>query len=254
MNPMLNRPNPTEFTNEASMNEQKNSLTVNTQLKVHTEGEDLLLSTEIDKILSQFDTHDVLDASQFSSGECINMLFPNEQSLSQVEHVLKKLERQKRMLDRDIRELVKSYGDNADANRKELENIKKSIHQLYERIKNIKEKAVHSEKVVFEITKDIKKLDIGKQNLTSSITFLKRLQMLVSAMSSLKMLAVRKQYAQLASVIEVIMQLFEHFQPYKNVQEINMLFEQFQVVKNELKKDIFLDFESASVCSYFFLS
>ena len=49
---------------------------------------------------------------------------------------------------------------------------------MYYRIKAIKEKAVHAEKVVLDITKDIKKLDIGKQNLTLCITFLKRLQML----------------------------------------------------------------------------
>ena len=46
------------------------------------------------------------------------------------------------------------------------------------RIKTIKEKAGESEKMVMDITRDIKNLDQGKRNLTLSITVLRRLQML----------------------------------------------------------------------------
>ncbi len=46
------------------------------------------------------------------------------------------------------------------------------------RIKTIKEKADESEKMVMDITRDIKNLDQGKRNLTLSITVLRRLQML----------------------------------------------------------------------------
>jgi hypothetical protein len=46
------------------------------------------------------------------------------------------------------------------------------------RIKTIKEKAGESEKMVMDITREIKNLDQGKRNLTLSITVLRRLQML----------------------------------------------------------------------------
>jgi len=49
---------------------------------------------------------------------------------------------------------------------------------LYEKLRNIKLKANNSEKLVQDITKDIKSLDYAKTNLTTSITVLKRLQML----------------------------------------------------------------------------
>jgi hypothetical protein len=42
----------------------------------------------------------------------------------------------------------------------------------------IKEKALESENIVKDITRDIQTLDKGKTNLTNSITLLKRLQMM----------------------------------------------------------------------------
>ena len=42
----------------------------------------------------------------------------------------------------------------------------------------IREQATESEAVVRNITKDIQRLDLAKKNLMTSMTFLKRLQML----------------------------------------------------------------------------
>lgn len=52
---------------------------------------------------------------------------------------------------------------------------------LFFKIKEIKEKATQSEQMVQEITHDIKSLDYAKRHLTTSITTLKRLQMLGNA-------------------------------------------------------------------------
>lgn len=49
----------------------------------------------------------------------------------------------------------------------------------------IREKASESEAVVCDITKDIQVLDLAKKNLTTSMTTLKRLQMLGYNLSSL---------------------------------------------------------------------
>jgi prefoldin subunit 5 len=50
--------------------------------------------------------------------------------------------------------------------------------KLYQEIKDIQEKAQHAEQTVQDITQDIKSLDCAKKNLTTSVTVLKRLQML----------------------------------------------------------------------------
>ena len=53
---------------------------------------------------------------------------------------------------------------------------------LMTQMSRIREQATESEAVVRDITKDIQTLDLAKKNLTSSMTFLKRLQMLGGAL------------------------------------------------------------------------
>ena len=50
--------------------------------------------------------------------------------------------------------------------------------ELMSQMSRIREQATESEAVVRNITKDIQALDIAKKNLTTSLTTLKRLQML----------------------------------------------------------------------------
>ena len=61
-----------------------------------------------------------------------------------------------------------------------------SITELFAKIGDIKMKASQSERMVQEICADIKKLDYAKTHLQSSITALKRLQMLMTAVSRLE--------------------------------------------------------------------
>ena len=56
---------------------------------------------------------------------------------------------------------------------------------LMTQMSRIREQATESEAVVRDITKDIQTLDLAKKNLTTSMTFLKRLQMLGESARSL---------------------------------------------------------------------
>ena len=51
-------------------------------------------------------------------------------------------------LDGDIRSVVRGQADTGHDGRRELEEAQLAIHQLFERIRNIKEKAEHSEHMV----------------------------------------------------------------------------------------------------------
>jgi len=55
-----------------------------------------------------------------------------------------------------------------------------SIKDLFGQMSRIREKATESEAVVRNITKDIQVLDLAKKNLITSMTMLRRLQMLGS--------------------------------------------------------------------------
>ncbi|TPX31611.1 hypothetical protein SmJEL517_g05106 [Synchytrium microbalum] len=190
---------------------------------------------------------DPLDSGEFDPVTYINALFPNEQSLSTVDTVLTKLRTKIRGLDQEIRELVRSQTDAGGQIRGELEATKKAMQDLFTRIKLIKEKAKQSEMMVHEITKDIKSLDHAKRNLAVSITVLKRLQMLVSALDQLRVMGSRKQYTEVAQILQVAVQLLQHFRPYKSVRQISVLCEAATNIQADLRRQIFNDFDAGFV-------
>lgn len=116
----------------------------------------------------------------------INSLFPTEQSLSNIDDVVNKMELKIRTIDKEIRSVVRGQTNVGQDGRAALEDAQKVIKQLFVHIKDIKDKAEQSEEVVKEITGDIKQLDFAKRNLTASITALNHLHMLVEGVDTLK--------------------------------------------------------------------
>lgn len=57
--------------------------------------------------------------------------------------------------------------------------------------------------MVQEITRDVKSLDYAKRHLTHSVTVLKRLQMLVTAVDQLETMSKNKQYKESAQLLQV---------------------------------------------------
>lgn len=57
--------------------------------------------------------------------------------------------------------------------------------------------------MVQAITQDVKSLDYAKRHLTSSVTVLKRLQMLVTAVNQLEDMARNKEYRESAQLLQV---------------------------------------------------
>jgi hypothetical protein len=70
---------------------------------------------------------------------------------------------------------------------------------------------------VNEICHDIKKLDYAKTHLQSSITSLKRLQMLITAVGQLELLAQEYQYREAANLLDAVKQLMTHFDKYISI-------------------------------------
>lgn len=131
-------------------------------------------------------SNDPLDQSNFNVVDYINSLFPTEQSLSNIDDVVNKMEFEIHTIDREIRSVVRGQTNVGQDGRAALEDAQKVIKQLFDHIKEIKTKAEQSEEVVKEITRDIKQLDFAKRNLTASITALNHLHILVEGVDTLK--------------------------------------------------------------------
>ena len=98
-----------------------------------------------------------------------------------------------------------------------MNDAKAAIHELFKKIKDIKSKAEQSEVMVQEICGDIKQLDWAKKHLTATISALKRLQMLVTAIDRLTDMAGKREYREAAELMGAVNQLSKHFDAYSKV-------------------------------------
>uniref|UniRef100_A0A8C9TD61 Vacuolar protein sorting-associated protein 53 homolog n=1 Tax=Scleropages formosus TaxID=113540 RepID=A0A8C9TD61_SCLFO len=167
----------------------------------------LHLSPEVQLAIEQvFPSQDPLDRADFNAVEYINTLFPTEQA---------------------------------------LEEAQKAIQQLFGKIKDIKDKAEKSEQMVKEITRDIKQLDHAKRHLTTSITTLNHLHMLAGGVDSLEAMTRRRQYGEVANLLQGVVNVLEHFQKYMGIPQIRQLSERVKAAQSELGAQILADFEES---------
>ncbi|KAK2509718.1 hypothetical protein MC885_019979 [Smutsia gigantea] len=213
---------------------------------------------------------DPLDRADFNAVEYINTLFPTEQSLANIDEVVNKIRLK-------IRFPHDPYGKELNALKSAdntllqkllrpenilevqralirwavlswvvaLEEAQKAIQQLFSKIKDIKDKAEKSEQMVKEITRDIKQLDHAKRHLTTSITTLNHLHMLAGGVGSLEAMTRRRQYGEVANLLQGVMNVLEHFHKYMGIPQIRQLSERVKAAQTELGQQILADFEEA---------
>ncbi|KAK3586403.1 hypothetical protein CHS0354_013107 [Potamilus streckersoni] len=196
----------------------------------------------IDQVLP---SDDPLDKPDFNPVDYINSLFPTEQSLSNIDEVIGKIRFKIRKLDGEIRTVVRGQTNVGEDGRYALEEAQKAIQELFSKIKDIKDKAEKSEEMVKEITRDIKQLDHAKRHLTSSITTLNHLHMLVGGVESLTTLTRRRQYGEVANLLQGVLNVLEHFQKYMSIPQIKELADRVKQIQGELGTQILADFEEA---------
>lgn len=134
------------------------------------------VNAAIDAVLP---SEDPLDAPDFDPVAFINAKFPDENSLEGVGTYAQEIEARISGLDRDIYQAIRDQAVSGKQASQGIADCKVAIRELFNKITDIKGKAQDSEKMVDEICRDIRQLDAAKKNLETSITALKRLQMLV---------------------------------------------------------------------------
>jgi len=206
----------------------------------------LTFSPEVQEAIEQvIPSTDPLDRPDFNSVEYINSLFPTEQSLANIDDVVGRIRLKIRRLDGDIRTVVRGQTNVGEDGHQALEEAQTSIQHLFIKIKDIKEKADKSEQMVKEITRDIKQLDHAKRHLTTSIKTLNHLHMLVGGVDALYSLTQRRQYGEVANLLEGVLNVLEHFHPYMSIPQIKQLSDKVGEIKAELATQIRADFEEA---------
>uniref|UniRef100_A0A8D3B8R2 Vacuolar protein sorting-associated protein 53 homolog n=1 Tax=Scophthalmus maximus TaxID=52904 RepID=A0A8D3B8R2_SCOMX len=196
-------------------------------------------------VVKVFPSQDPLDRADFNAVEYINTLFPTEQSLANIDDVVNKIRLKIRRLDDNIRTVVRGQTNVGQDGRQALEEAQKAIQQLFGKIKDIKDKAEKSEQMVKEITRDIKQLDHAKRHLTTSITTLNHLHMLAGGVDSLEAMTRKRQYGEVANLLQGVVNVLEHFHKYMGIPQIRQLSERVKAAQSELGTQILADFEEA---------
>ncbi|XP_007454297.1 PREDICTED: vacuolar protein sorting-associated protein 53 homolog isoform X2 [Lipotes vexillifer] len=177
----------------------------------------LQLTPDVQLAIEQvFPSQDPLDRADFNAVEYINTLFPTEQSLANIDEVVNKIRLKIRRLDDSIRTVVRGQT-----------NVGQDGRQ------------------VKEITRDIKQLDHAKRHLTTSITTLNHLHMLAGGVDSLEAMTRRRQYGEVANLLQGVMNVLEHFHKYMGIPQIRQLSERVKAAQTELGQQILADFEEA---------
>nr|CAI5860964.1 unnamed protein product [Callosobruchus analis] len=196
----------------------------------------------IEKVLP---SKDPLDEPDFNSIDYINSLFPTEQSLSNIDEVVLKMENKINAIDNEISTVVRGQIEASEDGKQALEEAQKVIKQLFTHITDIKERAEKSEEMVREITRDIKQLDCAKKNLTLAITTLNHLHMLVGGVDTLKSLTQKRFYGEIALPLQAISEVMTHFENYTDIPQVKSLSDQVKQIHVELAEQITHDFKEA---------
>ena len=181
---------------------------------------------------------EALDSPNFDAIAFINRAFPTESSLSKLDTFIVKVGSQIGVLDEEISRAVQSQATSQQKASTEICAARQSITELFSKISDIKAKASQSERMVHEICADIKKLDFAKTHLQSSITSLKRLQMLMTAVGQLELLAHEYHYREAANLLDAVNQLLGHFKLYTAIPLIAGVQQRVDVIKSDLKRHV----------------
>ncbi|KDQ27540.1 hypothetical protein PLEOSDRAFT_1104224 [Pleurotus ostreatus PC15] len=194
--------------------------------------------------ISPTEAEDALDelSDEFNATTTLNTYFPDEASLAQVESIQARLAEQQQRLQDEIHSLRAELKANQDPGRMHL--IQEMISDLLGQMSRIREKATESEAVVRNVTKDIQVLDLAKKNLITSMTTLKRLQMLVNALSQLEDLIKERQYGDIAQTLSAVKQISSTFKPFSSIHRIAQILKRIQEVQGELRGMIDADFDT----------
>jgi len=182
--------------------------------------------------------NDPLDQIGFDPVSLVNQRFPTEASLEDLDAFALAIGAQVSTLDEEIAHAVQAQSLAGQQASKDISDAQKAIEELFVKINDIKSKAAQSERMVQEICADIKKLDYAKTHLQASITSLKRLQMLITAVGQLEVLANEYQYRDAANLLDAVKQLLLHFDKYTNIPLMSDMIERVNHIQGDLRKHV----------------
>ncbi|XP_018009273.1 vacuolar protein sorting-associated protein 53 homolog isoform X2 [Hyalella azteca] len=189
---------------------------------------------------------DPFDSPDFNAVDYINERFPAEQSLHLLDEVLEEMRVKLSLVENETQQLVRQLAINSQIGQDSLQSAEESIRQLSARFQEIKVTSGESEQRVRAITRDIRQLDTGKRNLTTSINTLNHLQMLTEGVDKIRSMMAARQYGELAPLLQGVLNVMQHLSRYTHIPQVKQLSDQVLQNQKELEQQILADFRSST--------
>jgi hypothetical protein len=141
------------------------------------------------------------DSRDFCAVDWINAHFPTEHSLSTAEECANQLCSREQRLEAKMHDAIAAQAASVPACDAALCDARAVISGVFEQVHQIQDKAAQAQDMVGQITADIRALNHAKGNLTTTVTALRRLQMLVQALDKLRTTASQRQYRAAAGLL-----------------------------------------------------
>lgn len=182
-------------------------------------------------------------ADDYDPIDHLNTVFTHPSTLSSISATSQAIQAYQDDLDGEIDALEDEKATSNAECLQRMQASKAELAGLFEKIENVRERALQTQKNITEMTADIKHLDNTKKNLTLSMTALKRLQMLTTAYEQLRVLIKTRQYRECAQLLQAVIQLMAHFKSYRSIDQIATLSRNVADLQRELLEQVCEDFE-----------
>jgi len=188
---------------------------------------------------------DPLDSKEFDAVEFINMKFPSERALgSDLDAFVVEVGAQIGVLDDEMSQAVQAQAEAGARAKADIGDARATMSELSTKIAAIKRKAEESEAIAREICRDIKSLDVAKRHLEKTITALKRMHMLSTAVAQLRKASRSKDYGEAGNLLEAIGRLVRYFEPHGAVPRVEELKAEVAATRKTLEDEVFDAFRS----------
>lgn len=208
------------------------------------------LSITIHNCKGQVDVSEAMDRGDLESVDYspvvhLTQLFESPSLLLELDDLVQYTRSYRKSLDRYIETERDEYNKGVGETKDTLLSIEKDLDTAVAEIETTRQLARSTEKTINSMTYNIKKLDNCKKNITLSMTILKRLQMLITSYNNVEHIIYNsnvKNYYEIYQLLSVVIELMDHFQSYKSIDDINNLNRKITELKAKIVDEIFNDF------------
>ncbi|BFZ53589.1 Vacuolar protein sorting-associated protein 53 [Savitreella phatthalungensis] len=185
-----------------------------------------------------------LGSGDFDVVDALDALFDTDTAWELAPRVIGRIERHDLQLARELHALQLSGTKRRQERTAEIERLRQSAHDLAAKLEALRARAREVESRTTAMTGPIASLDTAKRNLTATITLVKRLQMLSTAIFQLQKLSRSKKYGEAASLLSAVIQLMSHFRSYRSVPQIATLSQSVADLQRQLLENVSSEFET----------